>query len=491
MKKKYYIPLLLIGALLIFSLLPILNYSIDPWRVLHNDHENSYTGISANKSFLKVGYLLDNKNRYDTLFMGSSRSGYLDAGLVSKQAYNMKYNFGVGGMHLHNLKILLANKISIKNLWLGVNDYIIWKDPKDHESDYQRKTYKNDFIGKLDFYSFYLLKKIDNRDMRIFKDEVTLTKSYEITDPDRTNLKTARDREKNIMNDTDFWIKKMQKYRIILLGYDDNKYRINPAVNEIKEIKKLCDEHHIKLTVFMYPSFYKTYLWYNQSKIEEFKRKLSSVVDFHDFYALNHIAFNELNWIDTSHFTLSVGNYIIENIQKNTFLVTKKNVDTHIIKTRTPIKDLLHNSSNEIYRININIDIGLSSFKSIFNIKEKQYKYYTTNQFETSKDNDSIRMPVDYFDQTLILDNIKSNSQNVVLNYKVYTPHKTAFQIFYKSTKESKYNQKDSYIVYLEKGLNQFNLLIPSKYLNHGLRIDLANSTGTYLIKDFAIYEVK
>ncbi len=180
MKKKYYIPLLFTGTLLIFSILPFLNYSIDQRRVLHSDYSNAYEGITINKPFLKVSYLLDNIDKYDTLFMGSSRNASLGINLVSQHAYNLYYEFGMVGAHLHNLKILLANKVKIKNVWLGINDYDTWKNPKDHESDYSKKTYKDNFSDKIDFYSFYLLKKIDDHDIKILSGKNHLSKSNRI-----------------------------------------------------------------------------------------------------------------------------------------------------------------------------------------------------------------------------------------------------------------------------------------------------------------------
>lgn len=492
MKKKYYITLLFAGSLLLFSFLPLFNYNIDQWRVLHRDYGHAYKGIPINKNFLKVSYILNNKDKYDTLLMGSSRNGSLDGSLISKHAYNMYYEFGVAGAYLHNLKILLEHNVKIKNLWVGINDYEIWKDPEDHEVDWSRKTYKNDFLDKLYLYKFYLFKKIDHEDIKILTGEHYLEKSNRIF---RKNMDShfamMKNMESRISNNADSWIKKMSLIGATLLRYKDKEYRIDQTIKEIKEIKKLCDIHNIKLTIFMYPSFYKTYLQYNQYKIEEFKRKLSAFVNFHDFYNLNNISLNELNWTDSSHFTVKVGTYLINNIQQNNFLVTKDNIDSRIIKTRKSLSNIMNKFIPIKYILKFNANIDLTYLKTIFDLKDTQYKFYKNDQFELNKDNDSIKFTAQKNDPILILNETKSKSENIILRCEIESSKRSIFQIFYKKTEQSDYNEKDSFRVPLQKGLNQFNLLIPSTYLNNELRIDLVSDTGTYIIKDLSIYSSK
>lgn len=491
MQKKHYIPLLFIGTLLIFSILPFLNYSIDQRRVLHSDYSNAYEGITINKPFLKVSYLLDHKDKYDTLLMGSSRNASLDVSLISPHAYNLYYEFGIIGAHLHNLKTLLANKVKIENVWLGINDYDTWKNPEDHESDYSKKTYKDNFIGKVDFYSFYLFKKIDDNDIKILRGKNHLSESNRIIQKkDIVYEKKLKDKEQRHVDNSASWIKKMTSTAGMILGYQDNEYRIDNAVKEIQEMKSLCKDHNITLTVFTYPSFYKTYLQYNQYKIEEFKRKLSLVVDFHDFYNLDQLSLNELNWTDSSHFTRNIGNYLVKNIQKNSFLVTKDNIDFRIIETRKSIKNIINKFVPIKYIQKFNAHMDLKSLKPIFDLKDSKYKYYKNDQFELDKDDDFIRFSVKNTDPILILNKTRSKSEHVILSYKIESNERTIFQIYYKKTAKDKYNEKDAFRVYLKKGLNEFNLLIPSKYLNNELRIDLVSDIGIYNIKDFTIYGV-
>ncbi|KIM05311.1 MAG: hypothetical protein KU28_10040 [Sulfurovum sp. PC08-66] len=91
-------------------------------------------------------------------------------------------------------------------------------------------------------------------------------------------------------------------------------------------------------------------------------------------------------------------------------------------------------------------------------------------------------------DPIITLNQTQVNSSNVVLSDEIDSPLDTTFQIFYKETKTSHYNQKDSYRVAIKKGNNRFNLLIPSRYINNTLRVDLVSSIGSYTIKKFETY---
>lgn len=489
MKKKYYIPFLMIGALLVFALLPIANYDVDQWRVLHNDYKHSYTGVSPNKSYLKVRYLLDHKKKYDTIMMGSSRSGYMDSRLISKNSYNMKFNFSLAKMHLNNLKVLLENNVHIKKLWLGVNDYEIWKDPNDFTYDYQRRLFKTDLAYQLETYSLYLLRKINYTEVKVLKGRLNLQPSEELTYPDKANMQTARKREEFTLSHRALWIEKMTKIPPTLLGYKDDTYRIDKSISEIDQIKKLCKKHNIDLTVFMYPTYYKTYLHFNQYKIETFKRKLAEVVDFYDFYDLSSFTRDPFKWQDSSHFHASIGDYIIRSIQENKFLVTKENVEQRLNENRVLIKDFFRSPLpiKVIYQFNENIPVG--ELKEIFSLENDKYSYFKNNHFKLMKQKDFIEMTIYGNDPIFIFDQTKAKSENIILRCSIESPTDTAFTIYYKHISSANYSENSKMQIDLKKGLNEFSLLIPSSYIHNHMRIDIADKVGKYKIKDFTMYE--
>lgn len=366
-----------------------------------------------------------------------------------------------------------------------------FEEPQDHELDFQRRTYKDNLLDQIDFYSFYLLKNLNNNDIKILNGSSRLSSNEVITNPDKANLKTARAREKYALEDPDKWIKKMTDIKPTLLGYDDTKYRIDQAIEELGEIVELCKENDIKLTAFFYPSHYKTYLRFNQYKIEEFKRKLVSLIDFYDFYALNDLSFDGLRWQDSSHFHASVGDDIITTIKENKRLVTSENIEEHIQQTKKLHVSMLEHKYPIEYIYRINTNIVIPNLSLVFDLKDNHFTYSTNEQLVFIKKNDSLEMIVSGCDPILTLNPMKVNSQSVILKCKIESPVKTFFQIYYKKTNTSQYNEADAHRVTIEKGFNEFNLLIPSTYLQQNLRIDLVDIKEHYHIKEFSIHTLQ
>ena len=468
--------------------LPWLNYTLDPWRVMHHDYTQSYNRISINKNFLKVSYLIKNPKKYDTLLMGSSRNAALNASLISDNGYNMSFEFGVVGAHLHNLTTLLNKHVHIKNLWIGINDYAIWKDPNAHKVDYAIKSYPNSFLENLKFYQLYLLKKIDSKDISIMTGETVLEESNRILRANLTkHFNGMKKREENLAKKADLWKKEISQLGGERLGYTDTTYRIDKTIKEISQIKDLCETYDINLTLFVYPAFYKTYLIYNQYKIETFKRKLAAVTPFYDFYDLNDISFNELKWTDNSHFTLSIGNFIIKNIQENNFLVNKTTIDKHISDTRNSIKNLLNKVLPIPYILPITSHIDLSTLHTLFNFADGQYTH--NDQLKITQKKHYSQLNATGNDPLVVLPKIHTQSENTILHLDIESPQNTVFQIFFKNKENTAYTQSNSSARYIKKGRTQINVLIPSSYLNKGLRIDPVSKAGTYKIHSLILYD--
>lgn len=482
MKNKIFILLFFIGSFIIFLTLPLFNYINDQWRVLTSDYEKYYQGIEPNKSFLKTKYLLENKEKYEILLMGSSRIGNLDSKLISEKAYNMTYSFGHISSHLNNLEILLANDVKIKKIILGIDDFYIYKDPKEFDIDYLRKTYKDNLVGKIDFYKFYLLKKPADRDIDIFFNKYKLQKSNQITDP--SDMSDREKRELNINNEINAHQEKLKTP--ILLNYNES-FRTNEVLNEIQQFKELCNLYNIELVTIMFPQFYNVYLSYNQNEMEKFKTNLAQITSFYDFYNLFDYTFEEKYWFDTSHFVPTIGNKILSDVYENKNLVIPQNIKERINTSRAYLKSLFYKDLNQILIINNNINFP--NLNTIFDILKD--KYFKNNQFEINSENNSIKLNAIKNDPIIILNQTKTNSKNVILSYEVESNIDTTFQLFYKKENNSKFNKIDSYKIPIKKGNNKINLLIPSKYINNDLRVDLVSNIGNYEIKKFKIFETE
>ena len=92
---------------------------------------------------------------------------------------------------------------------------------------------------------------------------------------------------------------------------------INKTIEDIKMIKELCLSNDINCTFFINPIHQKTYEFTNIKLLNKFRYNLSTITDYYDFSFPNKISKNNCYWLETSHYTLEVGEMIISKIYKN------------------------------------------------------------------------------------------------------------------------------------------------------------------------------
>ena len=493
MNKKTYIYLFIIGTFILWLLLPLFNYTVDRWRVLHNDYKHYYAGQSPNKTFLKTKYLIEHPDKAKTLLMGSSNGGYINANLIKENTYNMKYNFGLLAIHLQNVKTMIQNGVKIKTLWVGINDYIIWKDPKDYEKSFERSTYRANFLSDLKTYMFYLFRKPEIMDWYLYRGKYTLLDSDIISDP-KPHLE-AKIREEEHRRNLIGWEKHMAEISPTLLHYNDTTYRVNEAIAEISELKTLCKANDINLTLFMYPVFNKVYLAYNQSKVDEFKRKLANVSNYYDFYRLNDNAYDAIKWQDSMHFAYSMGNFIIQSIKENKFLVTKNNVNSHIEDLKKEaILHIMKNHNSMILEmlenkhiVSISKGLTLLGGETLFDLKDMGVSYSKNNDFNIERKMEILTLHVTGRDPIMILDHLETHVKKVFLSLNIISDKKTYFKLYFKKNKLDNYSEDNTYVKILKKGMNRIYLAIPTKFINNNLRINFVTDKGNYQIETFKL----
>jgi len=478
MHKKHFIFSSLFVALLVFSLLPLVNYISDPSRVLHKDYIMRYKKFHQHELVLKTVYLIEHKNDYDTMVFGSSRGGFMDMSKISPHAFNLSHGFGTASTYLYTLKSLLNNGVQMKNVWIGLNDFDIWKD---HTPEIHRLTYQNNLWSDRELLSHWLF--------RFIPESVSIITHHKMLIP--TNEVVAQEEHLTFARDREKVIQKMEHRHIpaAMLGYT-RKFRIQEAISDIKEIKKLCDTHDINLTVFMYPSYYKTYLRYDQSQIEKFKKALVKVTNFYDFYDIGSIALNPHKWFEGSHFVPSVGDWIIESIHDKEHLVTEENIEARIKQTRQYLYDMPILEDEDIYLADKHTHLDISDYKTIFDLQDEHFTYQKNDQFHFNATTNEVEATVYDSDPHIRLNNTHTNAKKVIFLIKISSPKESLFQIYFKTNQKNGYSENNSFKLALHAGNNEFRIIIPKQYINNTIRVDFARNAGLYYIKQFLIKEI-
>lgn len=120
---------------------------------------------------------------------------------------------------------------------------------------------------------------------------------------------------------------------------------MDAAVDAIRDIKEMCDEHGIQLIAFINPIHYLTYRENYPKGLNAFKKRIVEITPFYDFSGLNRITTKNYYYYETSHYRPIVGDMIIrrifdpENAPKDfgTY-VTKDNINEHIANMEGEMK---------------------------------------------------------------------------------------------------------------------------------------------------------
>ena len=291
--KKLLVILLPIGILsCVFCFL------VDPFNVFHSlDIRDN--GVEPNKNYIKMNYILNNPDKFDSFVFGSSRVGNIHTNNIwGQKAYNMTYSEATPKEILNNVKTLVNNGIIPKHLYVGVDNLSYTIDPEKHITA-SSAPYELSKENPLKFYSMYLDPAIsfDSYTTIISKHEEDSAYAYRFYEfgwnSDYGNSETAYD-----FNNPEPSI-----------GED---YLLEETLNDIKELVDLCKKEDIKLTIFTNPLYYVTYDAALEQNYLEFLKGLASISEFCNFSGYNAISTDSSNWIDNSHYSAEVSDMVLE-----------------------------------------------------------------------------------------------------------------------------------------------------------------------------------
>ena len=322
-KKNIY--KIFVFTFILFSSLGLTNIFNNPYTTTHLD--NLYSQ-EPNQNFLKVKFILENSDKYDSFLFGSSRVGKINPKLFTNgKFYNMTYSEGLPYEHLLNIKLFLKHHIKIKNIYIGLDDFSYEVDPVIHDQQVMRKPhYLASGESFLDFYSLY-----HNVSYMYLLDRRGATFDIDDTGMPLVPIEIDNNIEKNKI--------KYCSEKKFLEPCHYSGDRIVQTLQELKEIKTICKINKINLVFFINPIHKTTYLDTNFDNFLKFKKQLVRISEFIDFSGLNNITTNNYFYYETSHYRGITGTLIAkiingelnENFGKH---VTPENIEAHLEKLR-------------------------------------------------------------------------------------------------------------------------------------------------------------
>ena len=326
--KKFVLKLIpfVILCLLVTVLFPLL---LDPYNVFHvmSIRDN---GVEPNKNYIKMSYIINEPDRFDAYFFGSSRVGaFHTEKLNGCNCYNMTYSVGLPVEFKDNLKTMIDKGVSVKRIYVGLDSASYTYVYEGREQDPLRASYEYLTAHPAEFCKLYL------ESAKTFRSIPTIVK----------NKKTEGYAERFYSYGwpIDYGIKPMETYGglpEISVGPAEDPYgEMEKELQAIKEMKEICDDNGIEFIVITMPMLWITYnesvdkLYYT-----EFMKRLSEITDYYNFSGLNEITRDQNNYFDPSHFGAEIGDIVLsclngqevpEELYEDGFgwYVTEENID--------------------------------------------------------------------------------------------------------------------------------------------------------------------
>ncbi len=292
-----------IFAVIILGFFITFSVVLDPYNIFHYEYPRN-NGIEANKNFIKMRYILNHKDEFDSLLFGSSRAGFTDVeALPDGKYYNMCSSEALPAEHVRLLKILIKKGFVPKNVTVMVDDISCFVDPEGmHKTMLFRIPYPDDGIGPwFDFYVKYC-------DVITIGEAYAQVKDYEPTDEDYTaRFRRSGSERLNAVssfhdeNEVGYWA-------------DYYELRIDEVMADIRELKAVCSENGINLRIITNPLYYKTYQRDIENGYIDFLEALAGETDYWNFSSFSDITLDEHNYYETSHFTAEVSKMMMDTV---------------------------------------------------------------------------------------------------------------------------------------------------------------------------------
>lgn len=326
-RKKWIIQFLLIALIINIPFIIIIsfNFYIDPlWNFSHSNKYNQVQEAFDERQ-LKVNYLNNHYNEYDTLLVGTSRTTYINQ---HDFPYLKVFNFSASSLHIkeYNEYIEYFKKKNLRDL----NTIILEVFPQhlDFPSNYAiPKSYftnaESNFYSIKSLFSFDTFEKSRINYNRYFNPELGYPRTYNrenVANAINVNLETV---DKNILTG-------LNEIQIV------EEYEYNPEYrNFLLEIKE--NNPNTNFILFSPPYYYERIIrtFGNDIGLQIYKDWLSDCIDVfgsvENFLFINEITMNKENYYDSHHFYPDVGTIIANEIvsDRNTIAkqVTKENFE--------------------------------------------------------------------------------------------------------------------------------------------------------------------
>lgn len=306
-------------VLLYFAITSIYNYNFDPYGILEN--RTTFAGIRPNEHSLKVHYVLQNPEKYNSFLFSNSKGGALHFNQLNSTQenwYNMTYSLGTPEEFYKDILLFIDKNVTVKNVVIGLDEGAIYERASSHINQASRKFVPME--EKAIQWEYLFLPISIKKLLRI-----DLTKKHIVHDI-YTNGNYYAENAYADYCDT------IEEFRVIPNTINDHSATLDLSskIKTLDKIKALCADKNISLSILIHPCSQNNFDKSREKQIQ-FNRLLR-LLDRKKYslfqpFKNSVIENNSCYWLDRHHYSKIVGDSII-----------KMFIDYKEVKDRTAVK---------------------------------------------------------------------------------------------------------------------------------------------------------
>ncbi|HHX74512.1 MAG TPA: polysaccharide deacetylase family protein [Firmicutes bacterium] len=317
MSSKKWLLLFASSVLLIAFAIAAFNYCTDPFGAFGDRifqwHAYNFT---KNPRVAKIAYLDRHHGAYDSYLIGSSSTSSFPVELLDKYLHASFYNLFMYGADIYDVTRTVnyvVNNYEVKNIVLNLGVLNAEKYMLETNPLTDNLHAKTEGAPLLPFYAKYLfanprygLEKLQSRKQdsylpRVFDVFNVATGAYD---------KSLRDIER--IQDLPAYLERYPVFR----NYPYNRYELpysDELIENVREIKELCDGRNINLLVLFFPLYYEHAALFNYDRLADIYSRLAEITGFWDF-SVHPITTDPRFFYDATHFRNDLGRMALAKV---------------------------------------------------------------------------------------------------------------------------------------------------------------------------------
>ncbi|MBR0113698.1 MAG: polysaccharide deacetylase family protein [Firmicutes bacterium] len=322
LSSKKWLALFAFTVILLAAVYAGFNFVTDPFGAFGDRflHWWSYD-MTQNPRVSKISYLEQHKDEYDSYIIGSSASSSFPIDELNEYADARFFNmimYGSDMLDVEQTARWLMENCEVKNLILCVQTH----DAMQYDVNSGKLTdimhCKADGSDPLKFYARYLFcdwrygwAKL--KDLRLDKESGYLQAAYDCFDPATGAYDKSKRDVEGISDLAEYVTRDDYKIFAAYPHYNYNISCIDRCMESLRNIKALCDDNGVKMTVIC-PPMYSEYLkYYRHEDLIRFGVELSKITDFWDF-TMSSASYEPRYFYDETHFRNCLGSMALARI---------------------------------------------------------------------------------------------------------------------------------------------------------------------------------